>query len=283
MKIEKILNNNFIVVSNEGNECVVSGKGIAFKKHVGDSISMENINRIYKLSNSSINDNFQQLVMNLPMEYVQIADKIIDYAKLQLGDKLNENIILSLSDHIHVAIKRFLDGLDFKNAMLWDIKRFFEEEFKIGLKALDFIEEQFKVRLPDDEAGFIALHIVNSEMDENIHNIYQITKIMQEISNIVKYHFSVEFNTNSVYHYRFITHLKFFAQRLIKGETYDDGNDNKLFQTIKSTYKSSFECVETISEFLLRKYQYVLSNEEKLYLTIHIERVIYKNKDSTIK
>ena len=81
------------------------------------------------------------------------------------------------------------------------------------------INQTFKVELPEDEIGFITLHIVNAEMDnENLKQTMEVTKLMQEISNIVRYYFSVEFNTESVYYYRFITHLKFIAHRLLADE-----------------------------------------------------------------
>lgn len=100
-----------------------------------------------------------------------------------------------------------------------EIRRFYREEYEIGLWALGQIAEEFKVRLPEDEAGFIALHIANAEMDEQkMHNMYEITRIMQEISNIVKYHFQMEFDEDDVYYYRFIPHLKFFAKRLMEAE-----------------------------------------------------------------
>ena len=77
-------------------------------------------------------------------------------------------------------------------------------------------------------------------------------------------------------HYRFITHLKFFAKRLIGGKTYQDEADNQLLAMVKNQYQNAYSCVERIGDFLSKKYQYCLSDEEKLYLTIHIERVIYK-------
>ena len=121
---------------------------------------------------------------------------------------------------------------------------------------------------------------MNAEMDEsNMEQIIDITRIMQEISNIVKYYFRVEFDTNSVYYYRFITHLKFFAQRLLTDKEYEDDQDNELFNTIRQKYRTSYKCVEKIAEFISRKYEKELSDEEKLYLTIHIERGIYKSRD----
>ena len=85
--------------------------------------------------------------------------------KLELRKKLNDTIYISLSDHIYTAIQRFLEGITITNSMLWDIKRFYELEFGLALKALNIIKERFQVELPEDEAAFIALHIVNAEMD----------------------------------------------------------------------------------------------------------------------
>ena len=40
------------------------------------------------------------------------------------------------------------------------------------------------------------------------------TKIVKEILNIIRYFYSVDFNTNEMNYERLLTHLKFFAKRL---------------------------------------------------------------------
>ena len=279
MIIHRILNNNVIItLDKDEKECVVCGKGIAFKKKIGDEVDSKEVNKVFVLKDQGMNEKFKQLLLNIPLDHVKLADEIIHLAETKLGKRLNDSLI-SLSDHIYTAISRYLEGISMKSAMIWDIKRFYEDEFEIGMNALDMIEELFKVRLPDDEAGFIALHIVNAEMDEsNMEQIIDITRIMQEISNIVKYYFRVEFDTNSVYYYRFITHLKFFAQRLILGKTIDDESNDGLLDVVKIKYHTSYKCVGKINDYIKSKYNYELSPEEQLYLTIHIERVIYKTK-----
>ncbi|MDU2663648.1 MAG: PRD domain-containing protein [Clostridium perfringens] len=280
MIIDRVLNNNVVIIKDKkGIEQVVCGKGIAFKKKVGDEIDEREINKVFILQDKTQSRRFQELVSEIPLKHLQVADEIIEMFKIELGKKINDRIYISLSDHIYTAIQRFLEGITITNSMLWDIKRFYELEFSLALKALDIIKKRFNIELPEDEAAFITLHIVNAEMDEsNIKQILEVTKIMQEISNIVKYYFSVEFDTDSVYYYRFITHLKFFAQRLVANKTFKDSSDDELLEVVKAKYHTSYKCVERITEFILRKYKYELSNEEKLYLTIHIERVIYKNK-----
>lgn len=277
MIIHKILNNNVVVILGEKQEeQIVMGRGIAFKKKIGDEVQEDIVDKVFTISDKNMTNKFTELLKELPVQYVEVADDIIKYAKLELGKRLNENLIISLSDHIQTAVERHLEGIDVKNVLLWDIKRFYKDEFAIGLKALKIIEDKLKVILPEDEAGFIAIHIANSLMDESLTNIYDITKVMQEILNIVKYHLGITFDEESVYFYRFATHIKFFAQRLINGKTFEDENDDNLLDIIKVKYQDSYKCVNKISEFIYKKYDYIISNEEKLYLTIHIARILNK-------
>ncbi|MDC7288157.1 PRD domain-containing protein [Blautia schinkii] len=281
MQIYKILNNNVAVVLDEqAQEKIVMGRGICFKKKAGDEISPETVDKTFFLSASEANSKFQVLIQDIPLEHIAIGEEIITEARIRLGKKLNDMIYISLIDHVHTSIVRCLDGVTVKNVLLWDIRRFYKDEFQIGLWALEQIKGTCKVELPVDEAGFIALHLANAQMDEGVmHNMYEITRIMQEVVNIVKYHFHVEFNEDDVYYYRFITHLKFFAKRLIEKKTYEDGDSDDLLDVIKNKYQNAYHCVEKISTFVAKKYQYELSKEEQLYLTIHIERVIHKTKN----
>lgn len=278
MVIEKVLNNNVVVVRENNIEKIVMGRGLAFQKKPGDTFEEALVDKTFVLTNQKAANRFQELIVDIPVEHIELAEEIISYAKLKIGKKLNDMIYITLVDHVYTSIIRFLDGITVRNPLLWDTRRFYPDQFVIGMKALDMIEERFKIRLPEDEAGFIALHLANAAMDEeNVQNIYQITKVMQEIVNIVKYRFHIEFNEDSVYYYRFITHLKFFAQRLITGKTYQDSSDCELLNMVKSQYRNSYDCVKRIEAFLRKKYAYDLSDDEKLYLTIHIESMIYRS------
>lgn len=282
MVIEKILNNNVIITTDENNkEIVVMGRGLAYKKRIGDHIPKDKVDKIFKLSDQNMSDKFKELISDIPMKYMELSDEIIQQAKDKLGKRLNDSIYISLTDHMYTTIKRYHEGVTVKNALLWDIKRFYKNEFKIGLEALDYIEEKFEIRLSDDEAGFIALHIVNAQMDRNIKIIYEITQIMQEITNVIKYHYKIVFDEDSVYYYRFITHLKYFAERLISNKSHEN-NEDDLLDVIKVKYKNAYHCIEKVDEFINKKYNYDLTDEEKLYLTIHVERVVSKSIKSDI-
>ncbi|WP_391559125.1 BglG family transcription antiterminator LicT [Robertmurraya sp.] len=274
MKIAKVYNNNVISAFNEKNEeLVVMGRGLAFQKKPGDSVDEDKIEKIFALKNNDMSEKFKTLLYEVPIEYMEVTEDIIKIAKSRLGRNLNDSIYISLTDHIHFAVERNQKGYDIKNALLWEIKRFYKQEFVIGLEALKIIQEKLGVLLPEDEASFIAMHIVNAELNQEMPNVANITKVMQDILNIVKYHFKMDFDEESLNYFRFITHLKFFAQRLYS-KTYIEDDDPFLFETVREKHKAAFECTEKINEYIENQFDYRLTNNEKLYLIIHIQRVV---------
>lgn len=280
MIIKRILTNNAVVIDDENQqEKIVCGKGIAFKKRPGMEIDEISINQTFILEGGGEYSRFEQLLKDVPLEYLELSSEIINMAKLEFAKKFKDNVIITLSDHLYVVIKRCREGMTISNPLLWDIKNFYEIEYDIGLRALELIKNKFHIQLPNDEAGFIALHIVNVELDEdNMDNIFQVTKVIQEIMTIVKYHFHAEFDTSNVYYYRFITHLKFFALRLLKDNQFNEDEENELLDVVKDKYCTSYECVLKIKDFLEKKYNYTLQEDEIVYLTIHVHRVVHKTK-----
>lgn len=280
MIIKRILTNNAVVIDDENQqEKIVCGKGIAFKKRPGMEIDEMSINQTFILEGGGEYSRFEQLLKDVPLEYLELSSEIINMAKLEFAKKFKDNVIITLSDHLYVAIKRCREGMTISNPLLWDIKNFYEIEYDIGLRALELIKNKFHIQLPNDEAGFIALHIVNVELDEdNMDHIFQVTKVIQEIMTIVKYHFHAEFDTSNVYYYRFITHLKFFALRLLKDNQFNEDEENELLDVVKDKYCTSYECVLKIKDFLEKKYNYILQEDEIVYLTIHVHRVVHKTK-----
>lgn len=277
MLINKVLNNNVITVINEADEeVVVMGRGIAFQKKKSDKVDEGKIEKIFVLKNNSINDKLLELVEDIPADILEISEKVIKYAEEKLGAKLNENIYLTLTDHISFSLNRYKNDIEVKNVMLWDIKRLHKSEFSIGLKALEIIKNKFGVELPEDDAASIAMHILNGELDQDIPHIVEIINLINEILKIVKYHFNIDFDEESINYYRFITHLKFFAQRLVNGKYYED-NDNELFEMMKYKYPRSYECTNKIYGFIEEKYNSELTKEEKLYLMVHTARVVKEN------
>ncbi|MGZ7443335.1 BglG family transcription antiterminator LicT [Paenibacillus sp. TH7-28] len=271
---KKVINNNIVSAVNErGDELILMGKGIGFQKKEGDAVNQGRIEKRFYLEDAGLYEKYKKLLEEVSAEEMDLAHDIISYARKTLKKNLNESIYISLPDHISLAVERVRKGIEVSNALLWEIKRIHRDEYAVAKTALDMIEERLHVRLPDDEAGFIAFHFVNAELNEEMHNVVNLTKFLQEVLKIVEYHFTITLDENSLNYYRFVTHLKFFAQRIFNHSTMGD-RDGELYSVVKSSYPQAFQCVEKISSFIEKKYDHTMSQDEKLYLTIHIQRIV---------
>lgn len=275
MKIDKIINNNLIrTFDNSGKEVLVMGCGLGFRKKIGDTVDQSKIEKIYAIENKSDSNKLMTLLSEIPLEYIQVSNEIISYAKYSLGKRLNDNIYISLTDHISFAIERYKKGLNFKNALLWEIKRFYNHEFLIGKEALAIIKKRLNIELPEDEAASIALHIVNAQLNSrDMNDTLDITKIIQNILNIVKFHFNIELDEYSLHYERFITHLKFFAQRMLSGKVIKS-DDTNFCDMIRGQYKDEYLCAEKVKKYIQKEFNHEISDEEMMYLTVHIKRII---------
>lgn len=272
--ISKVINNNVVsAYDDEQHELVIMGRGIAFQKKSGDPIDEERIEKVFSIQNKDISEKFKTLLYDIPIEYMQVCEAIIDHARTTLNKNLNDSIYVTLTDHITFAIERHQKGMDIKNALLWEIKRLYKEEFMCGVEAIRIIQDKLNIHLPEDEAGFIAMHIVNAELNEEMPNVIQITKLIQDILNIVKYHFQIDLDEESLNYFRFVTHLKFFGQRLFN-ETQMENQNEFLYEVVKEKNTAAFQCAEKINDYVQKEYNRSLIEDEMLYLTLHIDRVI---------
>ncbi|WP_439234770.1 BglG family transcription antiterminator LicT [Lonepinella koalarum] len=278
MKIQKILNNSVVISLDSSNkEIVVMGKGIAYGKRVGDKIDQQQVTKRFILANVNHSQNVINLLNNIPAEYVDIANSILTYTRERIGLELIESVYISLLDHIHSSVERYSKNIVLRNKLLWEIKNFYKLEFDVGLYALNEIYHTFNIKMDEDEAAFIALHIVSAEKCHDINQTYKETEFIHNITNIVKYYFSIEYDVNSLDYNRFITHLKFFSMRVFSHTSNIESLlDEEILDLLKNKYTEPYRCSLKIKEYINNKYGYILDNDEILYLTIHITKIIGK-------
>lgn len=279
MIIAKILNNNVVVILDaQQREQVVMGRGLAFQKRVGDTLDTSRIEKVFALQSDELTRRLGELLSQIPLEVITTCDCVIDLARSRLG-KLQESLYITLTDHCHYAIERQKKGLAIKNALLWETQRLYPREFELGNEARAIIAQRLGVELPEDEAGFIALHLVTGQLNSEMPEVMHITQVMQEILNLVKYQLRLEYDTSTFSYQRFVTHLKFFAQRMLSRNVVPD-DDETLHNAIKENYALSWTCAEKIGLHIRNMYQRELTTEEIMFLTIHIERVRKEVKNS---
>lgn len=280
MKIVKVLNNNVIIALNEEDEEVIlMGNGLGFQMKPTSTICTEKIEKVFKLENKVEKEQIEKLFSEISEDVIAVSYEVIHYAKKDLEKDLKESAFITLADHLHSAIQRNRNGIQVKNFLLWDVKRFFPDELKIGQKAIDIVNKQLNTTLSEDEAGFIALHITNASLDNGHEDAVSLTQLIEEVLTVIKYTLRINFSENDIYFQRFITHLKFFSQRILSNqnqEAEDNQVQNGLFELVTKQYPEAFEVTKKVSEYLKTRRNYTISKDEQVYIMIHLARIIDK-------
>lgn len=273
MVIEKVINNNIVSAYDEdGREVVIMGRGIGFGVRAGAKIKESKIEKVFRIESRSVAEQLKELLIHMPLERVQISDDIISFAKSTLKLKLNQSIYVTLTDHINFAIDRYKKGINLENALLWEIKRFYPQEYELGKYSIRLIKDRLHLELPEDEAGFIALHFVNAEYGTDIRDALHFPNQMKDILAIVTEELGIELDEGTLHYERFITHVKFLLQRVYRKELLPN-EENELAEMMKVKYPKEYACSEKIAEYIEKTANCKLSGEEIMYLSIHIRRV----------
>lgn len=274
LKIIKILNNNAVVCTDNNNtEKIVMGRGLAFQQKVGSYVDNNRIEKIFTLHNRETSNHFQQIIQDIPVEHILLAEHIISQAKSSLKKELHDSIYITLTDHISAALQRLTQNIVLKNPLLPSIKRLYPDEFDVALNALSIIKESTGVVFPEDEASFLALHFIGAELGPNNKKINSIVLTTEKIADIAIQYIQQDIDEDSISWQRFITHISFLIQRLLQGQNYVDKGDVPLFDIMTTTYPQAFSCVLKIKSFLESEFSCIIGKEEQSYLIIHISKL----------
>ena len=272
-QVIKAINNNVVsCVDEAGCEHIVMGRGLGFQAKELKVINEEDVEKVFRITNQSELERLKRVFTQLPQEQMEICTQIIQYACDILKRDLNESIYYTLADHINFAIQRQSQGIQLKNALLWETKKFYHQEYLMGKYAVDLLNEKLGTEFTEDEAGFIALHFVNAEYNTTINDTFEMTNMIQKILELVRLEMGIEFDEESLHYERFITHLKFLVQRLYRHELLKD-EEIEFARMMENKYPKEYECSKHIAEYIEKEYGSGIASEEIMFLAIHIKRV----------
>ena len=242
MRIDKVYNNNVVLVKGDNNEeIIVMGRGLGFQKKPGDEIDASLIEKTFVMQDSKATNELTRVYVDLSPSETEVVLDIIKHGQKVLNTTFDTAFYIALADHIHYTLQRNRENLTIQNPLSWEIRKFFPKEYQLGRDALKIIFEKLGVILPDDVISSIAIHFINAQKDSGmIEQNYQISKIVTDILGIVRLFYGKVVDEDSVSYNRFITHIQYFAQRVVNGVVQGKNDSfctSKLNQTIQLLFR----------------------------------------------
>ncbi len=269
MEVIKNINNNVArCLDSQGREVVVFGKGVGFFKP-GEMIPLDRINRTFY----NIKDTDFAILRNIPTKIINAAIYILDYASEQLHVTFPSSASLAFADHLQFAIERRDQNITLEMPLVQDLNMLYAKEMQVARKCLEFLEEMIQEKLDEKEAGILALHFINDRIQIEDSSKIDTSGAIEDCSDIIERHFGVQLDRDSFNYSRFVTHLDYLIRRLLSHEQIESKN-REIFDQLCRQYPDTLACVKEIGAYLRQPFGMELSEEEMLYLMMHINRLI---------
>ncbi|MEY8463147.1 PRD domain-containing protein [Streptococcus merionis] len=280
MKVVKKINNNVAeCIDNNGQELIAFGRGIGFPKTPYELTELSKIDMtFYKL-----NAHFAQLLTELPEELIQLSVEIVNMAQAQLNGKLNPTLVFSLADHINFAIKRLSDFKEVKILFSHEVARAYLKETKVAEQALNLINEKLQVQLPNSEVTAIAMRFINGQAEYTASSEeVKLSELIEIITQIIEKELQVTINREEFNYQRFQTHVRCYLSKTEQQEHFIEGNQ-AILNSLKNGQPTIYHAATVVMDFLRSSYEIEGSDDELLYLMIHINRLYEQNGEKYVR
>lgn len=274
MLILKKINNNVALASSDaGEEIVVFGKGVGFHEMPYELEDESVIQRVFRDVDEKCIGGFANIaddVLLVASDIVAMADKALDCA-------LAGNLVVCLADHLQYALERTGDGIAIENPLSHEVAFVYPREVELGRRGIELVSERMGVNLPESEITSIALHLVNAEVDgmgssQDMDLVMKSTLILERATQVIEGQLGQQLDRTSYAYVRFVAHLRFLIRRLMRGGCKETENSG-LFRQAARVFPDAYRCAAGINEYLKRDYNWSCSDEEMLYLMMHVNRL----------
>lgn len=271
--IKKSLNNSMLLVDNDQREMILFGKGIGFGAKPGTHIDLAQVEKVFLPLSDLKSRHFLSLTDTIPAALFEISHEILTLARSQCAEKMNSVLLFTLAEHLHFAVERCRNGQLILNKLSWEVKRYYPQEHSVGMQARAKVNERFDVELPEDEAVNIAFHLINASSQDDDNSAHQQVELVNRIAEIVRYKLSKTIDTESVNYRRFITHLRYFAERVLTGKIVVSETED-FYEELMRHRPDAMTVAWVIRDYVQDKYQHTLPKDELTWLSIHISRLM---------
>ena len=276
LRIVKVFSNNSVSTLIDGKkDAIVVGPGVGFHKRPNDIIDEDRIEKIYYVQDA-LQTRFLDLLKDTKAEAIQASEEICERAKAE-GLAINDQLLITLSDHISFSLERLEKNITLPFLMLSEISLLYPKEYEIARWGLERINALCQVQLPELEIGYIAMQIVSSLSSQR--QAVRIMECVTGIMHIIEEESGIRFSEEDLGTVRLVTHLKFLAQRMFENYEWKDGDISGLKKYLYRLHPENRTVLNRISDFLKKKYDYQISDQERVYLLVHLTRIVNQTKE----
>ena len=279
--MHKVLNNNVVIsIDASGQERVLMGRGLGFQLLPSDTIDPAKVEKTFVLDQGSDAAHARQLLASVPYPVIEAVTTAVDEAERTLGRSLGRRLPLAIIDHIQFVLERMQKGIRIPTTSMPELRVLHPQEFDAATAMARSVSVSLNTTLPDEEAVFLTMHLLNATRDEPNGTAALLFRRVQHVVTTVEGGLGVQLDTASPDYARFILHIQFLLQRLV-AKSMLRGSDTSFFEFAKHSYPRSYAIAADVKSYVSAATGSDLTDEELLYVIVHVERLANQMADGT--
>ncbi len=278
MVVLKNINNNVsLCLDNNGKEVIVFGKGVGFLKPPAE-VPLGKIERTFY----DVSSQYLAILNDVPQEILAFTARQMAALRDTLPYETTANLTFVLADHLTFAMERAKKNIYIPMPSVYELETSWPLEMEAGRSVVSAMEREFGIKLPHGEAQAVAMHFINArstragEAAFNIEERYE--EILERTTRIIEKEMALTVRRDSFNYARFATHVQYLLRRIFEDKSIDSENI-QMYESIRDEYEAASRCVDKIGEYLKENWKASLTEEEKLYLIMHVNRVCAKERE----
>ena len=265
----KALNNNMVLIKEQGVEKILLAKGIGFNKKFGDILEDNlEVDKVFSIEDKKNQENLKEVYNRVDGEFVAICEEALAEISEEIGEELNETIHIGLIDHLAIAMKRLKNKEQINNPFIVEIETLYSVEFEMAKKIVNKLQDKYEIDFPEGEIGFITLHIHSARNGKMLSNSIKYSYLSNKIIIYIEEKFNSKIDKRSLDYARFLSHVRFTIERVLT----DTVLKNDLTEIIKKSYPISYEIAEGASKIIEETLDKKVCDDEVAYIAMHVER-----------
>ena len=263
--VKKSLNNNVIIAEDHDHkEVVLIGKGIGFNRKKGEQLDERFVEKIFILKDKDKQEQYKSLLLQMDNEIFDAIIDAMEYIKKHTTARLNEHIHVALTDHLMFSIYRTMKGVSIHNPFLVETKNLYPQEFNIASKVVKIVNEAVNIHLPEDEIGFIALHIHSAIKNKKIGEVNKHSNLIKQLVDVIEDAFPPQIIS---FCYTLYVLFDFQSSKM---------QNRNINLTLQNEYPFCYNLSWKLIKIMQNTLKKPVGNAEAVYLTMHLQRIYSK-------
>ncbi|MFG2395323.1 PRD domain-containing protein [Streptomyces lavendulae] len=273
MKVLRVLNNNVVLArDDQGEEVILTGRGIGFSSRPGKPVDPTLITRVFVPADGRDPDHLAEAITLIGEEVLSAVVTALAETGIEEGGRSAlPTLAIAVADHVAGALKRTARGIAVGYPLQAEAQTLYATEYAQARHLLVAINKHLDSQLDDSEATALTLHLVNAGFATgDLSFTYTMTGVIQQMLAVVQERYGFELSQESTA--RFITHVRYLFVR-VQQHRQLKGHESTIGKGIRLHYPEATRTAQQLGTIVELRLGEQLSEDEVSYLALHVARM----------